>query len=83
MYLADYHTHSTCSDDGHNTMTEMAAAALSAGLHEICLTDHLDVVTWLGDQVREHSWRAAVEQFAAARAALGSRIKIQLGVELG
>ena len=52
MYLADYHTHSTCSDDGHNTMTEMAAAALSAGLHEICLTDHLDVVTWLGDQVR-------------------------------
>ena len=83
MYLADYHTHSTCSDDGHNTMTEMAAAALSAGLHEICLTDHLDVVTWRGDQVREHSWRAAVEQFAAARAALGSRIKIQLGVELG
>ena len=83
MYLADYHTHSTCSDDGHNTMTEMAAAALSAGLHEICLTDHLDVVTWLGDQVREHSWRAAVEQFAAARAAFGSRIKIQLGVELG
>ena len=66
MYLADYHTHSTCSDDGHNTMTEMAAAALSAGLHEICLTDHLDVVTWLGDQVREHSWRAAVGQFAIA-----------------
>ena len=45
MYLADYHTHSTCSDDGHNTMTEMARAA--------------------------------------AREALGGRIKIQLGVELG
>ena len=28
MYLADYHTHSTCSDDGHNTMTEMAEAAV-------------------------------------------------------
>ena len=83
MYFADYHTHSTCSDDGHNTMTEMAAAALSAGLNEICLTDHLDVVTWLGEQVCEHSWRVAAEQFAAARTALGSRIKIQLGVELG
>lgn len=83
MYFADYHTHSTCSDDGHNTMTEMAAAALSAGLNEICLTDHLDVVTWLGEQVCEHSWRVVAEQFAAARTALGSRIKIQLGVELG
>ena len=83
MYLADYHTHSTCSDDGHNTMTEMAAAAVNAGLNEICLTDHVDIVNWLGEQVTEHSWQNAVQQHAAAREALGGKIKIQLGVELG
>ena len=83
MYLADYPTHSTCSDDGRNTMTEMAAAAAAAGLDEICLTDHVDIVNWLGQQVQEHSWDNAVEQHAAAREALGGRIKIQLGAELG
>lgn len=83
MYLADYHTHSTCSDDGHNTMTEMARAASGAGLDEICLTDHLDVVNWLGKQVEQHDWSAAAAQYAAARQTLGGRVKIQLGVELG
>lgn len=83
MYLADYHTHSTCSDDGHNTMTEMAEAGSAAGLDEICLTDHLDVVDWQGNQVYAHSWSETAAQFAAARQALGARIKIQLGVELG
>lgn len=83
MYLADYHTHSTCSEDGHNTMTEMAAAAAAAGLDEICLTDHVDVVDWLGNQVTEHSWEKAAEQHQAARSALGGTIKIQLGAELG
>lgn len=83
MYLADYHTHSTCSDDGNNTMTEMALAALGAGMDEICLTDHVDIVNWLGKQVTEHSWQKAIDQYAAAREALGGSIKIQLGVELG
>lgn len=83
MYLADYHTHSTCSDDGKNTMTEMAAAAAAAGMDEICFTDHVDVVNWLGEQTLEHDWRPAAAQYAAAREALGGRIKIQLGVEFG
>ena len=83
MYLADYHTHSTCSDDGNNTMTEMARAGAEAGLDEICLTDHVDIVNWLGEQVYDHAWEAAAAQYAAAREALGGRIKIQLGVELG
>ena len=83
MYLADYHTHSTCSEDGNNTMTEMALAGVAAGLDEICFTDHLDIVDWQANQVLEHSWQPAVEQHAAAKEMLGGRIKIQLGVELG
>lgn len=83
MYLADYHTHSTCSGDGKNTMTEMATAGIAAGLDEICFTDHLDIVNWQAQQVTEHSWQPAAKQYAQARERLGGRIKIQLGVELG
>ena len=83
MYLADYHTHSTCSGDGKNTMTEMAQAGIAAGLDEICLTDHVDIVNWQAQQVLEHSWQAAAAQYAQACEQLGGRIKIRLGVELG
>lgn len=40
--MFDYHMHTTVSYDGHNTPTEMARAAVQAGLTEICFTDHLD-----------------------------------------
>ena len=40
--MFDYHLHSTVSYDGHNTPLEMAQMAASAGMKEICFTDHLD-----------------------------------------
>ena len=40
--MFDYHLHSTVSYDGHGTSEEMIAAARSAGLKEICFTEHLD-----------------------------------------
>ena len=40
--MFDYHMHSRVSFDGHDTGRAMAEAALSAGLKEICFTDHLD-----------------------------------------
>ena len=40
--MFDFHIHTTVSYDGHNTPEEMAHAALSAGLKEICFTDHMD-----------------------------------------
>lgn len=40
--MFDYHMHTTVSYDGHNTPEEMAQAAVTAGLREICFTDHLD-----------------------------------------
>ena len=39
MYLADYHTHSATSPDGQLTVSELAEAAVRAGLDEICVTD--------------------------------------------
>lgn len=40
--MFDYHMHSTVSYDGLGMPEEMVAAAASAGLKEICFTDHLD-----------------------------------------
>ena len=40
--MFDYHMHSRVSFDGHDTGRAMAEAALTAGLKEICFTDHLD-----------------------------------------
>lgn len=40
--MFDYHMHSTVSFDGRGMPEEMVAAAVSAGLKEICFTDHLD-----------------------------------------
>lgn len=40
--MFDYHMHSRVSYDGSGTPEEMLAAAQSAGLKEICFTEHLD-----------------------------------------
>lgn len=84
MYLADYHTHSRISPDAHDSMTALAEAALAAGLDEICFTDHVEPVVWGGTALREsYDWPALTAEFDAARAALGDRIVLKLGIELG
>ena len=38
----DYHLHSTHSMDGHQTLEEICRQAISLGLAEICITDHIE-----------------------------------------
>ena len=40
--MFDFHLHSRVSFDGRDTAANMAQAAVSAGLKEICFTDHMD-----------------------------------------
>ena len=40
--MFDYHMHTVVSFDGHDRGLQMAQAAKTAGLKEICFTDHLD-----------------------------------------
>lgn len=85
MYLADYHTHSRISPDARTSMEEMTAAAVRAGLDEICFTDHLEpIVLNAPDQEAEpYDWDALCREFDQARDVWGSRIQMRLGVELG
>lgn len=84
MYLADYHTHSRVSPDARDSMAAMAEAALAAGMREICFTDHVEPVLWESTALREsYDWEALSAEFRAAKAEIGDRITLRLGIELG
>lgn len=84
MYLADCHLHSRISPDGQNSMTELAEAAIAAGLDELCFTDHVDPIYWGTNRVKDfYDWDALVREFEEARNAVGDRIALHLGIELG
>ncbi|HJC39921.1 MAG TPA: histidinol-phosphatase HisJ family protein [Candidatus Intestinimonas pullistercoris] len=84
MYLTDYHTHTRLSPDGEAPLTEMARAAVQAGLSELCVTDHYDLMQLDGTPFTEpYDWDPAVEQLREAQAAFQGRLTLRLGLELG
>ena len=83
MYLCDVHTHTLISPDSKAELSGMAAAAVSAGLRELCVTDHCDLLDLDGDPVTAFDWPAAKEQYRAVKGMLGDRLILRLGVELG
>ena len=84
MYFADYHTHSRVSPDAFSSMTEMAEAAIRQGLQEICFTDHVEPIRFGTTEPRgAYDWDPMIAEFRAARTAVGDRITLRLGAELG
>ena len=83
MYLADYHMHSICSMDGNNPLVDLAACAVAAGMQEICLTDHCDMLNIKGEENFYYDWTPVYEQLAAARTAYEGRLVIKMGLEFG
>lgn len=84
MYLADYHIHSRISPDAQVSMKDLAEAGIAAGLDELCFTDHVEPLCWGSEELREsYDWAALVAEFAEAKAAVGDRIHLRLGIELG
>lgn len=83
MLLTDYHTHSVLSPDGNVPLARMADAAVAAGLGELCITDHCDLMDQDGGRVYGYNWPAAVSQFRETVPMFQGRLNLRLGLEFG
>lgn len=83
MTFVNYHSHSNCSPDGHAIMSEMAAAAVRAGIAELCVTDHCDMLNLNGDFNDGFDWAPILDQHARAMRDWGGQVCLPLGIELG
>jgi DNA polymerase (family 10) len=70
----DLHMHSTWSNDGKNTLEEMATAAKARGYDYVAITDH-------AHYLREGRFEAQLKEIAKVRKKLG-RFKLLRGIEV-
>ena len=84
MYASDYHIHTQVSNDAEFPLAQMAEAALEAGLSELCITDHYDLLDLDGTPIPEpYDWAPALEQWREGVRAFRGRLTIRLGLEFG
>ena len=86
MFLTDYHIHSSCSDDGYNTMLEMALASYSKGVKTLCFTDHCDIDHFMTGQPNQDCYshrEKTIKMYAEACAEAPRDMQVFLGMELG
>ena len=83
MYYIDYHTHSQLSPDSDAPLAHMAQAAVEAGLSELCVTDHYDLLDQDGKPTPAFDWAPATAQYLAVREQFRGKLTLKLGLELG
>ena len=83
MYLIDYHTHSQLSPDSQAPLELMAQAAVGAGLRELCVTDHYDLLDENGRRTAPYDWAPAIRQYDETAAKMAGHLTMRLGLELG
>ena len=83
MYCSDYHTHSRLSPDSDTPLEQMAQAAVDAGLDELCITDHCDLLDIHGTPSDHYDWPPAVAQYREVVPRFSLRLTLKLGLELG
>lgn len=84
MYRSDYHLHTLISSDSPASLEQQACAALEAGLNELCVTDHWNLLDQQGSPLpHTRDWAASITQIHEARQQFGPQLEIRLGVEVG
>ncbi|GKU24279.1 histidinol-phosphatase HisJ family protein [Clostridium folliculivorans] len=78
--LADYHMHTSFSDDSDYEMEDAVKKSIAIGLDEICFTEHVDhgVKTDLNCDYEKY-----VEEFKRCKEKYKDQIAIKLGIEFG
>lgn len=84
MYLADYHNHSTVSPDSRTPLTVLCKKAVEAGLHELCVTDHWNLVDQRGQPLqRPFDWSRSLKEWKTCRTRFSGQLELRLGLEVG
>lgn len=81
-YLMDYHTHSTNSSDGKNSVMEICQSAVDKGIDEIAITDHFEPIIG-NEDCKFYKPNVYWADVLKAREKFKGRLRIKLGVELG
>lgn len=83
MYLTDYHTHTQISPDSSAPLEHMAQAAVDAGVQELCITDHLDLLDLHGAPRLTYDWAGSLRQFQQTAPRFVHKLQLRLGLEFG
>lgn len=83
MILADTHTHTTFSTDGHGEPEAMLASAVERGLTMYCITDHMDWLFPLDPTSFLFDPKEYFAKLGKLRGEWRDRIDLRIGVELG
>ncbi len=84
VYLSDYHFHTRCSADSTATLAQQAKAAMAAGVRELCVTDHWNLLDQQGNRLPTvYDWSRPLEQWKRLRNRWAGKIELRLGVEVG
>lgn len=84
MYCSDYHLHTLISSDSPASLEQQVLSGLDAGLNELCVTDHWNLLGQQGDSLpHTRDWTESIAHIRRAREQYGSRMEIRLGIEVG
>lgn len=78
--LADYHMHTSFSDDSEYPMEEEIKKAISLNIDEICFTEHTDYGISRYQVCNDEAYR---QEFERCKAIYGQRIQMKFGMEFG
>lgn len=84
MYCSDYHLHTLISSDSPASLAQQAQAAIDAGLKELCVTDHWNLLDQQANPLpHTRDWAPSIAHILEAREHFGSQVEIRLGIEVG
>ncbi len=78
--LANYHAHTSFSDDCSMLMEDCLKSAISKGLEEICFTEHIDIGVY---SMHDCDCKSYYAEYKRLKNIYGSKINIKFGMEFG
>lgn len=78
--IANYHMHTSYSEDSSFKMEDVVKTSIAKGLDEICITDHIDCFGGIDPCFPYKSYE---QDFLRCKEKYGDKISLKLGIEFG